>query len=600
MILLGINDTHDSSACLIIDGKIIGAVQEERLVRKKSVSSLPIKSIKYLLNKNNISYSDIDAVAVATKFMHHLNLWNIHADFKIKDWHKLQEKYYYPLIYKKKKIKFKYIFSKFKPSIKLGYPVKKIAFKSSDEVTKKDIEDIRNLRINTISSLLKINKNRIFFYDHHLCHAMYGYYTSKRFKKTIVITADGGGDGNYETVSTFINGEYKNYLASNNNWIGKIYSTITLLLGLNPSRHLYKVMGLAPYANREKYNHILKILLNSLKVKGIGFRVNPAIKDRYFYFKEKLQNERFDNISGAVQKFTEIRLIDWFRNCSRKFKINNFVFSGGVANNVKANQELSKQNFVKNLWIPAGPGDESLCMGATFAHIYHTNGYLKAEKLIDRPRDAYWGPNISKKEIFEFKNSKIIKDKFNFTNDKNFKKAAQLLNKGEIIFLCMGNQEFGQRALGHRSIICDPSKIDVVKKINSTIKMRDFWMPFCPSILNTHEKKYLHGMQKMDHEFMTSSVELTKIGKEHLKAASHYADQTSRPQIVKHNKQSKYFELINAFKNVSGIGAVLNTSLNMHEFPIITSPSDIIREIINKNNSINFNILIEDCLFIKK
>ena len=104
----------------------------------------------------------------------------------------------------------------------------------------------------------------------------------------------------------------------------------------------------------------------------------------------------------------------------------------------------------------------------------------------------------------------------------------------------------------------------------------------------------------MDHEFMTSSVELTTLGRRHLIAASHYADQTSRPQLVKYSKKSKYFELIKAFKNLSGIGAVLNTSLNMHEFPITTKPEDIINEIVKYNKKINFNILIEDNLFIKK
>ena len=600
MIVLGINDTHDASACLIINGKIIGAVQEERLTRKKSISSLPINAIKYLIKKNKISYSHIDAVAVATKFMHHLNLWNIHSDFKVKDWHDMQEKYYFPLLINKKKIKFKHILPNFKPSIKLGYNTNKIPFKTSDEINKKEIRDIKNLRINTISNLLKIDKKRIYFYDHHECHAMYGYYTSKRFKKTIVLTADGGGDGNYETVSTFINGKYKRYLNSNKNWVGKIYSTVTLLLGFNPSRHQYKVMGLAPYSNKKKYKEILDIFLKSLKVRKIGFYVNPKVKDRYFYFKDKLSGYRFDNIAGALQEFTEIRLNEWFRNCYKRFKIKNFVFSGGVANNVKANQKICGQNFVGNFWVPAGPGDESLSLGAAFSHIYHEQGFKKAEQIIKRPSHAYWGPQTNEDDIKKFTNSTIVKKHFKFFKDNNYKLSANLLKKGEIIFVCMGKQEFGQRALGHRSIICDPSKIESVKKINSTIKLRDFWMPFCPSILDTFQSIYIKGNQKLDHDFMTNSVELTKIGKEHLKAALHYADGTSRPQIVKQKKNSKYFELIKAFKNKSGIGAVLNTSLNMHEYPIVTSPKDIVNEIIKKNKLINFNILIENNLFIRR
>ena len=130
--------------------------------------------------------------------------------------------------------------------------------------------------------------------------------------------------------------------------------------------------------------------------------------------------------------------------------------------------------------------------------------------------------------------------------------------------------------------------------------MRDFWMPFTPSILDKYIKKYVKFNSKLNLNYMTTCLDSTELGKSHLKAAMHQADYTIRPQIVRKSTCPKYYKIINSFSKLSGIGAVLNTSLNMHEFPIVTKPLDIVNEIIKKNKNINFNILIEDNLFIKK
>ena len=601
MLVIGINDTHDASACLIKDGQIIDVVLEERLSRKKGISSLPVKSIRYILKKNKIKSKDIDHISVANQNLNHMNLWNINCDFKIFDWLKLQEKYYYETIFKKRKKKLRNIFPKYKPSCSLGYSLKKIPFISSDEATEKHYKIINKVRINTICKLFKVSPNKISFHDHHKCHAFYGYFTNpKKNKLTAVVTADGGGDGAYNSVSIFKNGQYKLLIKSKNNWIGKAYTAVTLMLGLNPFRHHYKVMGLAPYSNKKHYKNILNFFLNFLKPKGIDFKLNSNVTDTFFYFKKNLEGYRFDNLAGALQEFVELRLVQWFKNISKKCKTNNFVFSGGVANNVKANKVLSEQNFIKSLWIPPGPGDESLSVGAVYAYLYDVFGPDKLKKYIKNPLNAYWGPSILESEIEIFKKNKFVRKNFIFKKDNQFKKVAKLLSKGEIVFICIGKQEFGPRALGHRSIICDPSKLELVKKINSTIKMRDFWMPFTPSILNSFAKKYIRVSNKLDLKYMTSCVEATELGKKHLSAAIHQSDYTVRPQLVSETTCSKYFQIIKNFSKTSGIGAVLNTSLNMHEYPIVTNPMNILNEIIKKNEDINFNILIENNLFIRK
>ena len=178
---------------------------------------------------------------------------------------------------------------------------------------------------------------------------------------------------------------------------------------MNPFRHAYKVMGLAPYTQKANYLEILNFFLNSLKVKKLDFQINKQVKDKYFYFKKNLNGFRFDNIAGALQSFTEIRLKQWFENVSKRFQVKNFVFTGGVANNVKANKFLSEQKFVNKLWIPPGPGDESLSLGAVYSYLYDTFGYKKCLQYIKPLKNAYLGPNISKSSIDSFKKINLLK-----------------------------------------------------------------------------------------------------------------------------------------------------------------------------------------------
>ena len=598
MILIGINDSHDSSACLVINGKLFGAVQEERFRRKKGISGFPKKSVEYLLKEYNIKKSDISQVCVATKKLHPLNLWNLNADFKVADWLKFHNDFYYEKIYNKKKIKLKDVFKNYKRPYKTGYDLKNITFSTSDETSKNVYKVIHNLRLNTISKYFKIATNKISFHDHHTCHALYGYYTNPfKNKNQIIVTVDGGGDGINTSITQVKNHKFKVIKRINNNLLAIIYKNITLLLGMIPLRHVYKVMGLAPYAHPEITNKVFKFFKKTFYIKGLNFKKSEKMKDQFFYFKKNLEIFRFDNIAGGVQLYCENILIQLFKNIYKKTNFKNYVFSGGVANNIKASKVIAEQSFISNFWVPPGPGDESISIGAAYDHIHKKIGEKESFKYIERPQNAYWGPSISEDEITKFSKNKLIRKYFVQVNDKNFKETADLINKGGIIFVCFSRQEFGQRALGHRSIICDPSNEEIVKKINSTIKMRDFWMPFTPSILEEDIGKYAVNNKKLNMEFMTSCLDSTNLGRNHLKAAIHPYDNTIRPQLVNNKTCLSYYNLIKSFKRVSKIGAVLNTSLNMHEFPIVTKPSEIINEIIKKNNKPNFHILIENHLF---
>jgi len=605
MIILGINDTHDSSACLVKDGKLIIAIEEERFRRVKKISSFPTQAIKNIFKFTGYSSKDIDVVAVGTNLLNGALLWNTVADFKIEDWKKLQEKLLYDLIYNKKKLKFKDVFKKFKPTTKLGYPLKgkiKIEFNSTSK--NQTSEDIKLFRKRYISKFLKISENKIHFYDHHHCHALYGYFVFSKYlknkKRVAIVTLDGGGDKRYNSINIIDNLKLKKISNKTKSLIGQIYESITLLLGMNPAKHSYKIMGLAPYASEHHKSGPREIFLDSFKVKGINFHRSKKMKDYYTYFKKKLSIYRFDGIAGGVQDFVEIRLGEYFDNISKKFNTKNFVFSGGVANNVKANKFLFEKKYINNLYVPPGPGDESLSIGAAYASLVDSIGFKNTSTIANIPNNAYWGVPIDQKNFLQFKNHVIIKNNYKALKDKNFKLTSYYLSKGEIIFFCKGRMEFGQRALGHRSILCDPSNTDSVYKINSAIKRRDFWMPFTPSVLDSFQKRYFKNPKKINCNFMTMSFDTTMLGKKHLKAAIHPYDNTVRPQIVNKNTCNDYFNLICEFKKLTGIGALLNTSLNVHDKPIICQPMDLIKELLSNKDTLANYIFIEDTLFIKK
>tara|TARA_B100001123_G_C15342362_1_gene1035547 strand:- start:6957 stop:8768 length:1812 start_codon:yes stop_codon:yes gene_type:complete len=601
MIILGINDTHDASACILKNGEIISAIAEERCQRLKNIAGFPYFATKEVLKEANLKKNQIDIVAVANINLTQTNLWSLNSNFQISDFIKLNRDYFYKWIYTKNRPKLIDIFPNYKPKGKYFYPLKKIPFITSHESNKKINKNMNLLRLNYISKFLKIDKSKIFFFDHHHCHSLYSYFFSKkRFNHCAIVTADGGGDGKYDSVSIVKNNKFKTVSHSRTNLIGKFYSSITLLLGMNPSRHHYKVMGLAPYCKPYHKKKPLKVFLEAMRVKNLKFVRNKNLRDYYFYFKDRLEDCRFDGIAGGLQEFTEIRLKEWFRNIYKKYKVKKFIFNGGVANNVKANKILTEQKFIEDLFVPPGPGDENLSIGAAFAYINNVLGFKKAKHYIKKVESAYLGTSISKKNFDNFRKNNLIRKNYFAIKDFNQKKAAKLVASGETIVFCNGKMEFGARALGARSFLSDPSNLKAKKKLNDLIKKRDFWMPFTPSILEEDYSKYIVNPKKITSEYMTIAFDTTKKGQSHLKAAIHPEDLTVRPQMVRHKINPSYYNLIKEFKKITGIGAVLNTSLNLHEKPIVSKPVDIINEFLKLGKNYLKYIYIKDTLYILK
>ncbi len=563
MIILGINDGHQSSAALIINGKLVAAVAEERFTRRKNEHGYPEKAIEACLSISGIKEKDIEHIAIATKSLPP-SYFRIRrdSDFTIKDFWKEQKDYWYPTIYEKKQINYTEVFKD--KDYEKNFVYDKNFIKHD-----LDSEGMRRAREAYVSKKLNIDIKKISFHDHHEAHAYYGLLgKSPAIKDCLIYTADGFGDGYNASVWKLKNNQkLENILYTNNCHIGRMYRYSTLLLGMKPAEHEYKVMGLAPYANPKFANEAYKVYMETLQVNGLDFKYNKTPPDNFFYFKKKLEGERFDNIAYAIQKRTEELITLWIKNGIKLTGIKNVIFSGGVAQNIKANKKVIELSEIESFYVPPGPFDESLSVGAAF--MAHKKLEETTQVFFDNP---YLGTGYNKKDISIF-----IKEnqESNITvKEVSLVKIASLLAKGEIIGWFNGRMEFGSRALGARSIIANAKGTDAIKKINEQVKRRDFWMPFAPSILSYRSKDYIINPKNIEAKWMTLGFDSTELAQKDIKAALHPYDNTLRPNIVYKEDNKDYFNLITEFEKITGVGAILNTSFNLHGEPVVESPQD--------------------------
>ncbi len=598
-IILGITDTHDASAAIVHNGKVLCAISEERIQRVKSTGGFPLGAINSCLEETKLKLSDIDYIALAGTRAVPVNLLGISSTLELKDYLKIQEKIRKPKFYENKKTSISSIFPNYKPKGNPFYSLKELPLKEYRELNQPEREKIAQYRLNFIANKTKKQVSDIHIFDHHLCHIYYAYYASPfRNKKVAALSLDGGGDGVYESISVFDqHGQHKRLHAAHEGILGPIYSMITLLLRMKPNEHEFKVMGLAPYA-KEYHKIATKNFLKSiLSIKGIKFIKNPKLKDFYFSLVEALQYERFDGIAGGAQDWLEENLATWVSNVIDYTNTKNIIFSGGVALNVKANLVISSLNKVENIFVPPGSGDESLSIGACWALLDKLKIEKEEKKKIQPLNNSYLGSDISKKEIEDFKNHPVIKDKYNLIKGEPNKLAAKALLNNEIIAICRNRMEFGPRSLGHRSLIANPSSKDTVSKINSSIKGRDFWMPFAPSIIEDEIKNCIEDNSKCDFSYMTFTANSKVNKRKDFIATIHPYDSTMRVHSVSKKFAPSFYDLISCFYKLSGIPGVLNTSLNIHGKPIIMKPIDLINELLVVEGVKIDNIIINNLFF---
>lgn len=583
---------HEANASIMINGVLVASASEERFNKKKCYVGYPQKAIDFCIKFSKLKPKNLDEIVIVSK---KLNIDQIiikrNSSFSIKDFLKEQEEYWYPIIYENKKRDYLDVF-------------KDKIIKDRDFNFSKFLRNRKNLNkfkafneicLETIINHLGVKRDKIYHIDHEKGHQYYGLYAApeKFRKKCLVLTNEGMGDYSNLTVSKVKNGILQEIFSTKKNRIGTLYKMITLLLGMKVSQHEYKVMGLAPYASEYEINKAYKAAFKNLfKVKGYGIFLKEKPKDFFFHFKKKLADCRFDGIAGALQKTVEETLVEWIKNCIKKSKINSVILSGGVAQNIKAAIPISNIKELKSFHLNPSSGDSTLSVGGC----YYAS-HLKKDLIIKNLNNIYLGPSYSKKDIETEllklrKNKKIIIKKI-----KDNKIVVKKLIEGKILGRFSGRMELGQRALGNRSIIADPRNYEVVKKINDQIKFRDFWMPFTPSMLKKYSKKYIVNKKKLDCPFMTKAFNITNHFKNIAPATIHPADLTTRPQLLEKKHNSSYYNLIEEFGKKTNVYCLLNTSLNLHGYPMVCSPKDAI---FTFNNSNLDGLILEDNIILRK
>tara|TARA_B100000029_G_scaffold511810_1_gene606813 strand:- start:916 stop:2697 length:1782 start_codon:yes stop_codon:yes gene_type:complete len=570
MKILAVTLERCSGCSLFIDDKIVFSSSEERYTRKKSDSLFPKNSIQKALEYCNVDPIELDHVLICGNRLSLIpSIMREYSTFTVDDQLLAMKEYWRPKLIENKDISYVELF---KDKIDLeNYPFntewgKKFDyFALENPYSVDDEKKVSEFFITTLSSFLNIEKSKISHVEHDTCHASYALYGSPiREKNTLVVTADAWGDDLSATISVFDGEKIKRVKEYHHKdfQLARIYRYTTLALRMLANEHEYKVMGLAPYHNSTKTLEVEEIFNNMQSINGLEFSFNPDIKDIFQYLDENLKNFRFDHIASGLQSFTEKLLTMWFTNMSTEFNSSSIVYSGGISMNVKANLVISKIPQIKNFFVCGAGTDETLPMGAC----YHQ---AILSKIFPKPlTDLYLGDNASytEKQLTQMSGIKSIK--FNSTDQI----LEQLLDN-KIIGICRGRMEMGQRALGNRSIICDPRNIHNVEKINDSIKNRDFWMPFAPIILDEYQEILIENPKKLDSPHMTIAFE-TKNGKDLIPASVHRSDGTARAQLLKKSVNPELWNLIHSFYEKTGIPAVLNTSLNLHGYPIVRTIDD--------------------------
>jgi carbamoyltransferase len=580
--ILGLHDGHDCSAAVMIDGKVISAAQEERFSGLKMDCGYPEKAIEACLRLAGVSAVDLDEVVVATEnYLPVLTKLKRDTVFSIEDHVTEQYKFWKPL--KQGETPSYWDIYKDRDDLDFDSP-----YPTDDYMdyylSPEDKVKVAEIRLTSIAEKLGIPRSKIRIINHEICHVYYAYYASPLRGDTLALTADSFGDHSNGTVSLISNSSQEYLDTTDENYIARVYRYITLLLGLKPLHHEYKVMGLAPYANSYEIAKCKEAFSMIQKLEGTKIRLDQKPPDLFFHFKEILECHRFDGIAGALQEWTEDVLCEWLANSINETGRSNVVFSGGVAQNIKACKSMAEIDGVSDFYVAPAAGDTSIpigaCYFATWENLKKTKGDVGSIKDLE---NIYLGTDFSDADVRASLEKNRAQERYTISESVTPDRIAGLLESGKIIGRCSGRMEFGMRSLGNRSILADPRNPDTVKKINDAIKYRDFWMPFTPSILSERADDYIVNPKKLKSPYMTMAFDSTKLAQEHLAAAMHPADMTVRPQILEKQKNPEYHAIISEFEKRTGVGGVLNTSFNLHGHPIVLGPDESLFTMANSD-----------------
>jgi len=583
---------HDSAACIIGDGKIIAAAQEERFTRIKHDSSYPFNSVNFVLKYSQINLNEVDKI----------------------------------VFFEKPFLKFERLLETYVAFAPKGF----LSFSKAMPVWIKEKLFQKNLLFNQLKQHDNNFKDikKIFFSEHHLSHAASAFFPSP-FNKALVLTADGVGEWATTTLAIG-NGNDLKILKEIHfpHSLGLLYSAFTYFTGFKVNSGEYKLMGLAPYGKPIYVDKILKII--DIKDDGT-FRVNQ----KYFNYATGLTmtskkfHDLFDHeprkaeieeltqfhmdIAASIQKVTEDIILKLAKSIKEEYKIENLCLAGGVALNCVANGKIMKSKIFKNIWVQPAAGDAGGSLGAALAMWYVEEKNLRNVSEKDEMNSSFLGPKYSQIEIEN--ELKKLGAKFEIlSQDEIIKKTSKQLSLGNAIGWFQDRMEFGPRSLGARSILADPRKIDMQKRLNLKIKFRESFRPFAPSILKEDVDKWFDIENDSPYMLMVADIKESKqikmtdiektlfgikkldIKRSEIPAVTH-VDYSSRIQTVDEDSNYKFFRLIKEFKEITGCPVLVNTSFNVRGEPIVNTPKDAFECFMNTELDI---LAIGNCFLRKK
>ena len=547
MKIIGINYLSESSVALIENGKIKYAISQERLNRKKNWYGIPYQAIYHVLKKTKNKINDIDYFTT-------FGLSAVLRDIPDK------------LIYKKKELEIKVSnLNAFRKKQQLSY-LRERYFHEKKVMWSRTMDCLKTL---------KKKFKKLLIYDHHEAHAASALYFSG-WKNCYILTIDGWGDNSSSKLYKSINGKLNKITSSSTiDSLGYFYGSITKLLGFKPHQHEGKILGLAAFGNPKKANKDISKMISFDKKNNCfkgnfekGIYIAKFNNANLNFLKKKYSRE---DISAGAQSVLENVVLKFVNNI--KDKNFNLALAGGVFANVKLNQKLLDLKKVKDIFVYPNMGDGGLSVG-TAALCYYKQRIYKPKKL----NHVYLGPQYTSKEI----QKEIKKFKLRYKTPSNPEKIiAKKLSEGKVIACFQGRMEFGPRALGNRSILCQATDPSINNWLNKRLKRTEF-MPFAPLTLREYSNKYYKNLpQNSDRaKFMTLTFNCTRLMLKQSPAAVH-VDKTARPQIIDKKTNLTLYKILKEYNRIIGIPNIINTSFNMHEEPIVCSPKDALRAFID-------------------
>lgn len=552
---IGLSIGHNATAALLRDGKVLACVSEERFNRIKNYAGFPERALRHFLEEYRLSPDSI--ARVSTNFLY------LPPQLMPERMGVVSPAYLARELLRA-------VGGRVRPVARLEESL----YRSYMRTFGRRFASRQRAKI---ARFLGVAPEKVVSCDHHEAHACSAYFGSPfRGRDALILTLDGEGDFHAATVSV-ARGERIERIAATpmSASLGVLYSALTRYLGMTPLEHEYKIMGLAPYA-QEKYFRGLYAEVRSLvridPARPLAFASAFDLHRAEPWMEKHLRRIRFDVVAGAFQKATEDLIAEWALACVRATGIRRVCCAGGVFMNVKANKRILELDGVDELFIFPSSGDESTPIGAAYAWI-RRDGAGEIAPIAD----VYWGPEASEAEI-DRALSALPAGRYRVERPPALAAAvARLLAEGKIVAVLRGRMEFGARALGNRSILADPSDRTVVERINQVIKGRDFWMPFAATVLEERSDDYIVNPKRHYAPYMIQSFDTTARARSALAAAIHPYDKTLRPQVLRKEWNPPYHAIISEFEKLSGIGAVLNTSFNLHGYPIVMTAADALQ-----------------------